>query len=198
MKEYDVTPEYPDASALASIGDAYYRGIGMEVDYAQAFRYYQKAASMGFIPALCHMGYCYEKGLGIKQSYEEALNCYEDAAEEGDAEAMFRLGDFYWTGIKQLVPRDRQIASQFYYGALAVVELQHLYWYYPDVYLRIGKCLLTGVDGERDLKEALSFFENAAQGYYERIASGDSASEPLLEEAEKLYQKCLDTISKEN
>jgi len=68
-------------------------------DYAEAFKYYSKAAEQGYAEAQCILGLFYAKG----QDYAKAAYWYTKAAEQGNAQAQFGLGVRYscGEGIKQ-------------------------------------------------------------------------------------------------
>ena len=176
--------------AFATIGEAYYRGFGIKRDFNRAFLFYQKAANLGNIPALRRLGACYELGHGTKRDIEAALTCYETASEKGDAFATLKLGDFYRDGLKTYITCDRLKATNYYLAALQQAKQNYDVWNAPDIYLRVGDALRTGVGVERDVEAAYEFYVAAVNLYMERIDSGDSDCEPLLEQAEEGASIC--------
>ena len=94
---------------LTAIGEAFYRGIGVKVDYKEAFQYFQKAASMGNVRAKTCLGRCYELGRGTKRSYETALDCYEDASAQGNILATLKIG-------LDILTQTEQVAIDRLYG----------------------------------------------------------------------------------
>lgn len=183
--EEENTPELDSSAAIASIGEAYYRGLGMPANYEQAFRYFRKAADMGSSAALCRMGNCYQFGHGVEADPEEALSCYEDASSLGEPEAMWRIGDFYWDGVPGLMNSDREQAADFYMDALSAVEYRQDVWNAPDVYYRVARCLQEGIGADCDPINAIVFYRSAVEGYLDRIDSGDLACEEQLEACEE-------------
>lgn len=179
-----------DDEAFATIGEAYYRGLGIKRDFNQAFRFYQKAANMGNVPALRRLGSCYELGHGVKRDMEAALTCYETASEKGDAFATLKLGDFYRDGLNLYITRDRKKATDYYLAALQQAKQNFDVWNAPEIYLRVGDALRNGLGIERDVESAYDFYVAAANLFLERIDSGDADSEPLLEEAEQGADAC--------
>ena len=183
-EQYEI--QMKDDEALATIGEAYYRGIGgIKRDFKQAFRFYQKAANLGNVPALRRLGSCYELGRGTGRDMEAALTCYETASEKGDAFATLKLGDFYRDGLKMLVTCDRLKAADYYFAALQQAKQNFDVWNAPEVYLRVGECLYNGTGTERDVEAAYEFYVAAADLFLERLDSGDTESEELLEEADQ-------------
>ena len=65
---------------------------GVAQDYAEAVKWYRKAAEQGYTYAQYNLGYCYAKGQGASLDYSEAVKWYKKAAEQGDARAQNMLG----------------------------------------------------------------------------------------------------------
>ncbi|MBO7224189.1 MAG: sel1 repeat family protein, partial [Kiritimatiellae bacterium] len=66
----------------------YYNGLGVQQDYAEAVKWFRKAAEQGHAGAQYRLGICYGKGLGVPQDHEEAAKWVRKAAEQGDAGAI--------------------------------------------------------------------------------------------------------------
>lgn len=178
------TAVYSDAAVLADIGEAYFRGMGMNRDYDKAFIYFRKAADMGDAMALSRLGTCYEKGYGTQIDMAEAMNCYEDAADQNDITAFFKLGDFYFDGVADLVQKDPARAYECYLSGLMSAYIADDSWTLPDIQLRIAKCLEQGIGVGKDLKQAYEMYIEATQGYLDRMDSGDVECEEELDYAE--------------
>jgi TPR repeat protein len=78
---------------------AYERG-----DYAEAARWWHKAAAQGDAQAQHNLGFMYAAGQGIPQDYTEAVRWWHKAAAQGDAQAQYTLGVLYAKGLG--VPQD--------------------------------------------------------------------------------------------
>ena len=92
-----------DAGAQFMLGDCYYRGEGVEKDFAEAVKWYRKAAEQGNANAHSNLaqlmlGVCYKNGIGVAKDYAEAVKWYRKAAEQGDADAQYMLGGCYRDG----------------------------------------------------------------------------------------------------
>ena len=72
------------AAAWFRRGEEYYNGIGVPQDYAEAVRWYGKAAKRGNKLAQFGLGMCYEEGQGVSRNYCEAYKFYK-LASDGDA-----------------------------------------------------------------------------------------------------------------
>jgi TPR repeat protein len=76
-----------------------YRGLGVTQDYAEAAKWYRRAAEQGNAPSQIPLGSMYLQGQGVLQDYTEALKWFRLAAEHGDAFAQWSTGRFYHRGI---------------------------------------------------------------------------------------------------
>ena len=77
---------------------------GVPQNYAEAVRWYRKAADQGYADAQFNLGNMYAKGLGVPQDSAEAVHWYYEAADSGDAGFQFNLGNMYANGTG--VPQD--------------------------------------------------------------------------------------------
>ena len=84
-----------DISACAYLGKMYYEGTGVEQNYNEAFKWYQKAADNGVTGAYIWLGVMYYNGQGVAQNYEKAFLWSKKAAENGAADAYVGLGVMY-------------------------------------------------------------------------------------------------------
>ncbi len=104
--------DFKDASAQNNLGNCYYYGDGVKKDYAEAVKWYRKAADQGDADAQYNLGDCYCSGKGIEQDYAEAVKWYRKAADQGDADAQYNLGICYDTG--RGVEQDYAEAAKWY------------------------------------------------------------------------------------
>jgi hypothetical protein len=96
----------------------YRNGHGVTQDYAEAMKWYRKAAEQGDSHAQCMLAYMHYEGHGAPQDYTEAMKWYRKAAEQGDANAQYNLAYMYANG--QGVPLDYEEAY-FWVNLAAVV-----------------------------------------------------------------------------
>jgi hypothetical protein len=84
-----------DLAAQNNLGDMYYFGTnGLDRDYQQALKWYEKSAGQGFRNAQYNLARLFENGQGTRRNPDIALKWYKRAADQGDedaAEAMKRL-----------------------------------------------------------------------------------------------------------
>ena len=69
-----------------------------EKNYAEAAKFYKKAAEQGDSDAQTDLGYIYFHGKGIPQDYSEAAKWFRKAANQGNAKAQTNLGIMYENG----------------------------------------------------------------------------------------------------
>ena len=113
-----------------SAEDAFQKGIEFfnQENYAEAVKWYRKAADQGYAAAQYDLGFSYNLGLGVSQDYTEAVKWYRKAAEQGFADAQYNLGCCY--GLGQGVPQDyaeavkwfRKAAEQGHGSAIEVLK----------------------------------------------------------------------------
>ena len=82
----------------------YANGQGVAQDYAEALKWYRKAADQGNAKAQNNLGERFRNGQGVAQDYAEAMQWYRKAADQGAAVAQFNIGEMYMYG--QGVARD--------------------------------------------------------------------------------------------
>ena len=80
---------------LASI---YYDGSFVSQNYAEAIKWYRKAAEQDFAAAQHRLGVMFDRGEGVPQNYTKAVLWYRKAAEQGVVSAQFDLGNKYAVG----------------------------------------------------------------------------------------------------
>ena len=77
----------------------YFKGVGVQRNYAEAVKWLRKAADQGISPAQSALGIMYFKGLGVRQDYVGAIKLFRLAADHGDAVGQFSLGVMYESGL---------------------------------------------------------------------------------------------------
>jgi hypothetical protein len=90
----------------------YANGEGVPQDYAEAAKWYRKAADQGYDVAQYNLGIMYDEGRGVPQDYAEAVKWYRKAADQGHARAQHSLGYMYDNG--RGVPEDHVQAHMWY------------------------------------------------------------------------------------
>jgi len=167
--------EAGDAAAENNLGAAYLLGgRGVPQDYAEAMRWFLKAADQGYAEAQTNLGMMYDHAKGVPQDYPEAMRWYGKAANQGYAAGQYDLGVMYISG--QGVPQDyaegmrwfRKAADQGYAAAQ-----NNLGWGYEHA---------QGVS--RDYAEAIRWYRKAAD-------QGTSIAQENLERMARLGMASL-------
>ncbi len=85
-----------DAVAQFNLGMCYADGQGVAQNYAEAVKWYRKAAVQGHAIAQNNLGVCYKNGQGVAKNQLQAMKWYTQAAEQGYAVAQCNLGVCYY------------------------------------------------------------------------------------------------------
>ena len=101
-----------DADAQYNLGLCYADGRGVSKSYAEAVKWYCKAAEQGHTRAQNNLGNCYSRGQGVLKDMVEAVKWYRKAAEQGYVVSQLRLGECYENG--EGVPMDKVEAIKWY------------------------------------------------------------------------------------
>ena len=95
--------------AMYELGYHYYNGIGVEKNYEEAVKCFNKS---GTVHAFNDLAVCYYYGQGVKQDYENALKYFKYAAYQWHPESHYYLGLFYSEG--NLVKKDKRVAANWF------------------------------------------------------------------------------------
>ena len=104
-----------DGQEESVLGDKYYYGHGLPVDYVKAVHMYTIAADKGYSPAMVSLANMMREGVGRKKDILGALSWYKKAAESGNADAGNALGQMYEAG--EGVVRNLETAIEYYQQA---------------------------------------------------------------------------------
>jgi TPR repeat protein len=76
-----------DPAALNLVGVHYYIGAGVERDFTEAGKWFERAARLGNADAQRNLGVLYLRGLGVRQNDFQAFAWFTEAAKRGNARA---------------------------------------------------------------------------------------------------------------
>lgn len=126
------------AEAQFKMGLKCANGIGTAQDYAQAGRWYLKAADQNHPLAQFNLGMMHAKGQGTPKDAVKSQEWFQKAAELGDAGAQYEIGIKHQRAIRDGRPENasgssiaayqwlRLAADQGYYGAEEVCVMVNL------------------------------------------------------------------------
>jgi TPR repeat protein len=86
------------AGAQFYLGEIHEGGVGVTVDYANAFKWYHSAARQEHPHAQRRLAYLYSLGLGTDQDEAKAFTWYLRSADNGDVLAQLEVGLRYRQG----------------------------------------------------------------------------------------------------
>ncbi|MDP6705249.1 MAG: caspase family protein [Alphaproteobacteria bacterium] len=141
---------FPDAPRFAA---QYGRALAIAKQYADAVRWYRKAAERGVATAQQSLGWMYRKGRGVEKNYEAAVSWYRKAAAQGHPVARNNLGFMYEKGWG--VPKDHGQAVNWYRRAAAQG--------YALAQFNMGQSYRVGRGVEKDLEQAARWYRKAAE-----------------------------------
>ncbi len=87
-----------EAEAQYKLGIIYTNGQGVALDFAEAVKWFRKAAEQGHAGAQNDLGGMYYRGRGLPRDFSEALKWSRRATERGHAGAQVNLGTMYAKG----------------------------------------------------------------------------------------------------
>lgn len=157
LEELRERAEQGDSCAKFEIGEIYYEGKLVEKNIQTAVEWFEKAAD-DYKEKFSQMklGRMYEIGDGVEQDYLKAIKYYERAAFTSPLqnEALYRLALFYLNGYGY---------EQNYEYAASMFEVLLNDEYIPEAKYQYGRCLEYGIGIDKDLDQALHWYELAAK-----------------------------------
>jgi TPR repeat protein len=82
-----------DVDAQAAVANAYFAGVGVRRDRAEARRWYEKAAAQGDTNAARRLGEMYARGDGGPKDTKQAVKLWQGAEKAGDPMAAILVAD---------------------------------------------------------------------------------------------------------
>lgn len=162
------------ASAQYYLGIMFRNGKGGKQNYADAVKWFEKAAGVGHKESEYCLGRAYYTGDGIEQNFGLAVSWYRKAAEQGYADAQNIIGDAYRDG--NGVGQDYRQALEWYRKAADQGN--------AAAQNSLGDMYAGGLGVEKNLGDAMKWYMNAAQ-------HGNADARSNLE-------KVIGTLPKEN
>ena len=141
-----------DASAAASVGRLYSRGLGTRADAGQAYSWNFKAALSGDREAQTAVGYALREGSGTGRNASESVRWFKQAAEAGERTAQLEYGVALEKG--DGVSRDDRSAREWYRKAADQGNFMAA--------RRLARMFEKGDGGDRSDASAATFYERAA------------------------------------
>jgi hypothetical protein len=160
--------EEGNAEAGFQLANKYYNGEGVEIDYAQSFKWASRSAAQNNPKAKYRLGSLYIQGRGVPKDEKKAKALFKESkigllnlADRNDPQAQACLEVMYYRGVgaekddKEAVKWSRKAAEQNYAGA-------HRAQY------TLGRMYQNGLGVEKDYNEAVKWFRKAAEQGHEK------------------------------
>lgn len=97
-KPWQALAEQGEARAQFNLGACYETGQGLLQDYAEAIRWYRRAAAQGYQAAMWNLWDMYRRNQGIPSERQAAHLWLQKAAKEGDPVAQYFLAEASMNG----------------------------------------------------------------------------------------------------
>ena len=156
---YEITnyAEQDYKKAQLMLGNCYYNGYGVDVDYAEAISWREKAAEQGDAQAQLLVAQQYFSGIGTLRDVEKAKHWYNLAAENGNTEAQYQLAEFFEVGTDGV----RKSLSTAFYWYKKAAEADNV-----DAILKVGQMYDSGIGTGKNVDKAVYWYEKAAKRNY--------------------------------
>lgn len=177
---YSKAAEQNNPAALNNLAICYEYGKGTEVDLTKAVCYYEKSAKLGNITAQKNLAICYKNGTGVELNPQKEFYWTLEAAKNGDNESIGKIALHHLKGYGTEINKVEALiwyAKYYFKGiqinnandALNLLQKKGDEGDSQALYI-IGKCFQYGVATEKNIGEALLYFERAAElGHIESL-----------------------------
>ena len=151
---YHQAAAHGEVEAMVALGDLYFNGQGVEIDFDLAYYWYEKAANTGEgnPEAFKHVGMAYHAGWGRDVDFDKAREYFEKALEAGNDDVLFLLGRVYYD--------TEDYATAMKYFKRAAVDGNEFQNNAED---RLGDMYRFGEGVKQDLDEAVSWYKKGAE-----------------------------------
>jgi TPR repeat protein len=167
-KAFELTKKAADQGfnhAMSNLAVLYMEGIGVDRNYEEGTKWYEKAMASGDMKAARYIATNVELGIGTKINYKRAAELYRIAADRGDITGQCMLGSLYERGLG--VPQSYDEAEKWYTISAGRGDLIA-----SPGYSALGNLYETRQDGKANLQTAIDWYrKGAVQGNPEAQAN---------------------------
>ena len=154
--------------AMNAIGMQYKFGFGVEKNYLEAFKWFNKAAHSGYSKAWFNLGVMYKYGIGVQLDFSEAYKCFSNASSMNDP--------FGWYGQGYMLHKGLGV-GQDYFEAYKLFRKGTAVGHSPSMYMA-GICLRNGYGTEINIDSSRFWLAKAASLGYQFAKDELAAKEP--------------------
>ena len=189
--------ENGDAIAQDTLGTWYYTGTSVSKNYAEAVKWWRKAAEQGNASGQYGLGICYWNGNGVSKDTTEAAKWYRKSAEQGNANGQWGLAGCYdyddGKGVKKnFVEAAKWLRKAAEQGQADAQNLLGLHYYmgkgvikdYVEAYKWIN---LSASQGNKIAEKSLGHLEKELSG--EQIAEAQRLSREFKQRKTSILNK---------
>ncbi|MBA3813974.1 MAG: sel1 repeat family protein [Alphaproteobacteria bacterium] len=170
------------------IGCRYYNGVGTDINYEEAFKYYKKAADQSHANAQYMVGSMYYGGTGTCPNNKEAFKYYKNAADQNHADAQYMVGSMYDDGIG--TSKNNKESLQYYKEA---ADQDH-----TEAQFHVGLFYSTCDDEKKNYLEAFKYYKKAADQNHTEAQFNLGILYANGQGTEKNYFKALECFKKQS
>ena len=145
--------ELNNNDAIRKIADYYFNGTILDQNYAEALRWYERAAMLGDSWCKSRVADMYREGRGTKKDLDRAVGIYKELSDQGNLGAMVNLINLYVSG-------DITDKDVFEFAKDRMIALANNA--NADANKRLGGYYYEGYGVPTDYAEALRWYERAA------------------------------------
>lgn len=166
--------------------------------YAEAFKWYEAAASQGNPDGINGVGCCYKGGFCVDKNEKYAVQLFAKAADKGSDRALYNLAMAYYTG--KGIEKEWEKAFSLFKKLAEKGEPYSQYMVGKYLMANHGGTISWHIVSKRNTKEAFKWFEKSAiqgnSGAQQQLGLFyESGTDPCIRNTEKAlewYQKSAD------
>lgn len=144
------------------IGKMHCYGLGTELNYEKAFKWFLKSAEMKNRFAQYSLANLYYYGNGVEKDLSQAFNWYIKSAEQDQPYAAYSVAQMYSNG--EAVHKDEDEAQKYYKQALnGFLSLEKKNQTDDNLFYKIGTMYKNGLGTEIDTLKAIDYFKQSAE-----------------------------------
>ena len=98
IKELESLANNGDVGAIYELGQRYFYGVGVNLDYGKARNYFEIASERGSSGSNYFLGKIYYNGNGVQTNHLKAKEYFEKSAEADNTYSKYYLGKLYYWG----------------------------------------------------------------------------------------------------
>ena len=190
---YENAAEQKNAAALNNLAICFEYGKGTEVNLEKAVYYYEESAKLGNITAQKNLANCYKNGTGVKSNSQKEFSWTLEAAKNGDLKSIGRISFYYIKGYGTDINHEEALLwyARYYSKDIHINNANEAFSFFKKkseegdsqaLYV-IGKCFQYGVATDRNIRNAYTYYEKAADlGHIESLIK--------MHRISSLYEMC--------